>query len=300
MSEHRIPSLKLLMGFEAAARHKNFSRAANELHVSQSAISHQIQLLEEQINQPLFRRVGRGVELNVAGEVLQRSVQRSLAILRSGLGRIATYLDPGLVVVVCPSTLLHGWLQPRIQELEAQLPELCLMLSGDETACFVDEVDVDITISDRPILQAGLLEFPLLQDEWVIVGNTKVVTRLAAIPRDQHHLHIDLICLEESLTGDATAQLFLESLALFRKRAIYDDPRLLLDATLRGRGITCLPLLLIEGSLASGEAMILPDYPRLPGTTWWLSGVAENPRSTTVAHVFNWLKSQGNCVPEEG
>ena len=69
----RIPSLKLLIGFEAAARLGNFSRAADELHLSQSAISHQIQQLEEQLGQPLFRRVGRGVELTVGGEVLQRS-----------------------------------------------------------------------------------------------------------------------------------------------------------------------------------------------------------------------------------
>ncbi len=295
MSEHRIPSLKLLAGFEAAARLSNFSRAADELHLSQSAISHQVQQLEEQINQPLFRRVGRGVELTVAGEVLQRSVQRSLAILRSGLGRIATYLDPGLVVLVCPANLLHGWLQPRLRQLEEQFPELCLLLSTDETARFVDEIDVDITISDRPILQAGLLEMPLLQDEWVTVSAAELAARLAGIPQAQHHLHADLICLEESLTGDETAPLFLGPLAAFRKRAVYDDARLLLDSTLRGRGIACLPRLLIEDSLARGQLTILTEYPRLPGTTWWLSGVAGEPRSNIVAEVFNWLRLQGEA-----
>ena len=161
------------MGFEAAARHGNFSRAADELHVTQSAISHQVQLLEEQVKQPLFRRAGRGVELTVAGEVLLRSVQRSMTVLRSGLGRIATYLDPGLVVLVCPAPLLHGWLQPRLRALEAQLPELCLLLSVDESARFVDEIDVDIAISDRPILQPDLQEIALLQDEWLLVANSE-------------------------------------------------------------------------------------------------------------------------------
>ncbi|MEO6918646.1 MAG: LysR family transcriptional regulator [Collimonas sp.] len=294
MSEHRIPSLKLLMGFEAAARHGNFSRAADELHVTQSAISHQVQQLEEQIKQPLFRRGGRGVELTVAGEVLLRSVQRTLTIMRSGLGRIATYLDPGLVVLVCPANLLHGWLQPRLSQLEEQFPELCLLLSADETARFVDEIDVDIAISDRPILQAGLLELPLLQDEWVMVGNRELADRLSPLPQDRHHLHADLVCLEESLTGDATARLFLEELTLFRKRAIYDDSRLLLDATLSGRGIACLPRVLVEGSLSGGQLRILPGYPRLPGTTWWLSGVAGQPRSEIVLKVFEWLRSQGD------
>ncbi|AIY40520.1 Transcriptional regulator [Collimonas arenae] len=299
MSEHRIPSLKLLMGFEAAARHGNFSRAADELHVTQSAISHQVQQLEEQIKQPLFRRAGRGVELTVAGEVLQRSVQRTLTIMRSGLGRIASYLDPGLVVLVCPANLSHGWLQPRLRQLEEQFPELCLLLSIDETARFVDEIDVDIAISDRPILQAGLLELPLLQDEWVMIGNRELAARLAQVPQEQHHLHADLVCLEESLTGDATAQLFLEELASFRKRAIYDDSRLLLDATLGGRGIACLPRLLVADNLSNGQLLILPGYPRLPGATWWLSGVAAQPRSEMVLHVFEWLRAQGDNIGRE-
>ncbi len=71
MSSTRIPSLKLLTGFEAAARLGSFSRAAEELYLSQSAISHQIHELETQIGQPLFHRIGRGVELTVAGEVLR-------------------------------------------------------------------------------------------------------------------------------------------------------------------------------------------------------------------------------------
>ncbi|MDO8040221.1 LysR family transcriptional regulator [Janthinobacterium sp. SUN137] len=281
------------MGFEAAARHGNFSRAADELHVTQSAISHQVQLLEEQVKQPLFRRAGRGVELTVAGEVLLRSVQRSMTVLRSGLGRIATYLDPGLVVLVCPAPLLHGWLQPRLRELEARLPELCLLLSVDESARFVDEIDVDIAIGERPILQPDLQEIPLLRDEWVMVANSELAARLAGVPQDAHHLHADLVCLEESLTGDTTAPLFLGPLARFRKRAIYDDARLLLDATLDGRGIACLPRLLVDASLARGLLHVLPAYPRVPGATWWLSGVAEHPRSAIVGQVFDWLRAQG-------
>ncbi|MFE1571112.1 LysR family transcriptional regulator [Comamonas odontotermitis] len=293
MSEHRIPSLKLLMGFEAAARHGSFSRAADELHVTQSAISHQVQQLEEQIMQPLFRRAGRGVELTVAGEVLLRSVQRTLTVLRSGLGRISTYLDPGLVVLVCPAPLLHGWLQPRLRALEARHPQLCLLLSVDESARFVDEIDVDIAISDRPLQQAGLDERPFLQDEWVLVANTDLAGKLAPLAQAQHHLHADLICLEESLTGEATAAVFLGPLAHFRKRAIYDDPRLVLDAILEGRGIACLPRLLVDASLVRGQLQILEQYPRLPGATWWLSGVAGQTRSPIVSQVFQWLISEG-------
>lgn len=292
MSTHKIPSLKLLAGFEAAARHGNFSRAADELHVSQSAISHQVQQLEQQLQQPLFRRVGRGVELNVAGEVLLQSVQRSLTVLRSGLGQIATYLDPGLVVLVCPDHIAHGWLQGRLAALQEAVPELCLLLSTDLTARFVDEVDVDISISERPLLQAGLTEARWLQDEWVVVAASPLAATLRTIPADQQHTHTDLLCLEQSLSEHATAALFLNQLAAFRKLAIYDDARLLLDAVLRGRGIACLPRLLAAEALDDGRLQILPGYPRPAGSAWWISGMVENARSPVVTAVFRWLTEQ--------
>lgn len=290
----RIPSLKLLIGFEAAARLGNFSRAADELHLSQSAISHQIQQLEEQLGQPLFRRVGRGVELTVGGEVLQRSVQRSLETLRSGLGRIGTYLTPGLVVLVCPAPLLHGWLQPRLERMRQDIPELCPLLSTDETARYVDEIDVDITIGHRPLMQTGLLEIPFLQDERVTVCTPALAARLDALPIEQHHLHAGLVCLEEDIVREDTAAVLRGQLAAFQDKTIYDDQRLALDAALRGRGIACLPRRLADDSVERGLLTILSGYPRLPGTSWWISRVAKTPRSQTVADVFDWLCRQGD------
>ncbi len=204
----RIPSFKLLAGFEAAARHGNLSRAADELHISQSAVSHQVQQLEEHVGMPLFKRVGRGVVLTVAGEVLQRSISRSFEILTSGLNRIATYRDPGLVVLICPGSLLQGWLQPRISILQEEIPELCPILATDESARYIDEVNVDIIISDHPLQQPGLFEQPLLKDEWVIVATSQTAIQLQDIPINEHHHYTDIVCFEKNLTDDATASLF--------------------------------------------------------------------------------------------
>ncbi len=292
MSNQRIPSLKLLMGFEAAARLGNFSRAADELYLSQSAISHQIQDLQEQIGQHLFRRVGRGVELTVAGAVLQRSVQRALVTLRNGMEGMTTYLNPGLVVIVCPAPLLHGWLQPRLDMLQAAIPDLLPLLSTDESARYIDEDNVDITIGERPIREEGLLETPFLQDEWVLVARSDLASRLVGSEISQHHQHATLVCLEQSLTNDDTAVYFREHLAKFSKKAIYDDGRLLLDAVLRGKVVGLLPRLLAEGCIALGQLVILPNYPRLPGKTWWLSRVAGQPRSDLIVQVYDWLMLQ--------
>ncbi len=289
MTMHRIPSLKLLMGFEAAARLGSFARAADELCLSQSAISHQIQQLEQQTGQVLFRRVGRGVELTMAGEVLQRTVQRSLETLRSGLGRIATYLDPGLVVLVCPAPLLHGWLQAQLEQLQQDLPGLCPLLSTDETARYVDEIDVDITIGNRPIQQPDLLEVPLLQDEWLVVARQDIAHKLNASSVAEHAAHCPLICLEEHLTGEQTGPLFRQWLQSFRMAAIYDDQRCVLDAVERGRGMALVSKLVAADSLQAGRLARVEGYPTLPGHQWWLSRVAGETRSNKVNQVFDWL-----------
>lgn len=292
MNKPRIPSLRLLSGFEAAARLGSFSRAAEELCLSQSAISHQIQQLEAQIGQPLFHRVGRGVELSVAGEVLQRSVQLSLDALRSGLGRIATYLDPGLVVLVCPAPLQQGWLQPRLAALRAAIPALCPLLSSDETARYVDELDVDINIVARPLQQPGLLEVPLLQEQWGVVASPALAATLAGVAPVERHRQAGLICLESSLTGEHSTLLLQGALSPFRKLAIYDDARLLLDGARRGLGVACVPLLLADETLRKGELVLVPDYPTIAGTQWWLSRMAGATRSPLVVQFADWLLQQ--------
>jgi LysR family glycine cleavage system transcriptional activator len=155
---------------------------------------------------------------------------------------------------------------------------------------FIDEDDVDITITSSPLPQHGLLNIPFLKDEWVVVANRELAAQMANIPFDQHHQCIGLVCLEQSLTNDAVAPIFRGQLANFKKRAIYDDLRLLLDSALRGHGIACMPRLLATDALECGDLVVLPDYQRFPDATWWLSRTDE-PRSPIVVEVFNWLLS---------
>ncbi len=75
----RLPSLDTLRAFECAARHQNFTKAANELHVTQSALSQRIGALEDELGYPLFVRRGRQIELTPKGRVLSAAMGRALA-----------------------------------------------------------------------------------------------------------------------------------------------------------------------------------------------------------------------------
>ena len=100
-----IPPLQYLLGFEAAARLGSFGRAAEELGLTQSAISHQMRLLEGRLGQPLFMRDGRKVRLTDAGRDYQRTVARSLAQLEDGCRHLDAFRKPGSVVIYAPRDL---------------------------------------------------------------------------------------------------------------------------------------------------------------------------------------------------
>jgi LysR family transcriptional regulator, glycine cleavage system transcriptional activator len=289
MSNAKLPSFKFLVGFEAAARLGNYSRAADELFVSQSAISHQIAQLERHVGQVLFRHKGRGVELTVAGRLLLESVTRSLEVIRSGLGRIETYLDKNLVTLVCPAPVAHGWLQPRVDALIAAHPLLCPIISVDETARYIDEMDVDIAISREPLKQPGVFELPFLSDELVVVCTPEVAATLPARSPASHPKRVGLLCLEADLTGERTGPFIRETFSAFRKVALYDDPRLLLDAAVRGRGLALLSHLMADDALARGQLVRLPKYPGLSAGTLWISRADGEHRSPLVRGVFDSL-----------
>jgi len=287
----RLPSLRLLMGFEAAARHGNYSRAADELCLSQSAVSHQIAQLEEQIGQSLFRRTGRGVELTMAGKALLATVSRSLELMRGGLDRISTYLDPGLVVIVCPAPVAQGWLQTTVMQAKAKLPSLCPLISIDESARYVDENDVDITIGFRPLQQAGILEREFLRDELVVVAKTTVAEELNQIPFEQWPANATLICLEQHLLSETYAPYYRQHFSNWKRGALFDDMRVLLAATISGQGVACVSRLAAHDALARNEVHVLQEFPVHELPSLWIARRAGETRTPLISELFDQLIS---------
>ena len=104
--------LPALRAFEAAARHGSFRRAAEEIHVSPSAISHAVRRLEETVRTPLFIRSGPRVDLTPAGDTLRRHVERGFAELARGMGAVACN-GPQLLRLHSALSFATQWLTPR-------------------------------------------------------------------------------------------------------------------------------------------------------------------------------------------
>jgi len=125
-SKRRRPrlSLDLLKGFEAAARHLSFTRAARELSLTQSAVSREIKTLEEQLGQPLFTRVNRGLRLTDAGQGLHRAVGEALKLIDEATDRLAMSGGGETLAVTTSSALASTWLIPKLPRFIRLHPEL--------------------------------------------------------------------------------------------------------------------------------------------------------------------------------
>lgn len=161
--QQRLPSLHALKIFEVAARHENFSRAAEELSVTQSAVSRQIQQLEAELGQALFERNGPRLVLTQVGLEYLNVVQEGLAVIRQGTARLFRgECRPYVTVSTLPS-LAAKWLVPRLPSFELRNPRVHIRVAAShELVDFGIDTDVDIAI------RYGLGRWPHVHTEQLI------------------------------------------------------------------------------------------------------------------------------------
>lgn len=158
------PPLNALRGFEAAARLGSFHKAAEELHLTQSAISQQIRSLESFVEQPLFHRSGRRVALTDAGADLLSTTQSMLQQLAVGIRRLDQYRKPNQLVVNTTPAFARHWLVPRLADFHARHPQIDLwLLTTDETPDMASQT-IDIAVRDDLTAQAECRFRVLLED----------------------------------------------------------------------------------------------------------------------------------------
>ena len=146
MDSRRLPrlSLDLLRGFHAAARHLSFTRAAAELCVTQPAISREVKTLEEQIGQPLFRRINRSLQLTPAGEDLQRCTEEVFALIDAAVGRLAG--SGTTLAVTAPVPFASLWLGPRLPRFARLHPEIDLRVAASNDLDNMEREQLDVAI----------------------------------------------------------------------------------------------------------------------------------------------------------
>jgi LysR family glycine cleavage system transcriptional activator len=157
----RLPPLKALRAFEAAARHGSFLRAAEELHVTPAAVSHQIKMLEGQLGLRLFRRFNRAVRLTEAGQACLPELRDAFRRFENAVERISAPRSVSINVSISPS-FAPKWLLPRLDRFRTKHPNIDIRVSAERR--FVDFSREDAHVG----LRYGLGNYPGLQTELLL------------------------------------------------------------------------------------------------------------------------------------
>ncbi len=154
-SIHRstLPRLEFLHSFEAVARRLSFTLAAQELFLTQSAVSRQIQSLEADLGVPLFERRHRALVLTEAGAVLQRAVVDSLERLRDATARVRQATRARQVAITCTPGFASLWLIPRLAQFTASHPQVDVRVSATAEVLDLERSGIDIAVRFCPTTQ---------------------------------------------------------------------------------------------------------------------------------------------------
>jgi LysR family glycine cleavage system transcriptional activator len=150
MLKKRLPPLDPLIAFEAAARLLSFTRASEELHLTQAAISQQIRNLEENLQVKLFTRSHRAVQLTNQGREYQHTVTAILKQLASATTDIKNVEISQQLIIGCDQTFATYWLSPKLQQLRQLLPHTSIRVvsSDDDDECLARDIQLSILHGD--------------------------------------------------------------------------------------------------------------------------------------------------------
>ena len=140
-----------LRAFEAVARHLNFRLAAEEMALTQSAVSRQIQALEDEVGAPLFLRHTRAVELTAAGALLLQAVAQALPRIDTAVRQIRQSAGRRHVTVTTFASFASMWLIPRLEAFQREFPDIDIRIEASDTMLDLEVADVDLAVRYAPV-----------------------------------------------------------------------------------------------------------------------------------------------------
>lgn len=249
--QRRLPPLNSLRAFESAARLLSFTKAADELAVTQSAVSHQVKGLEDWAGIPLFRRDGRAVALTEAAAKYLPAVSAALDQIALASRKLQA-VDPGqgwLTVAVMPS-FAGKWLVSRLAAFRAKHPNIDVWVASFERQTGALDADVDIAIRYGREEWPGLTRIKFLDEELFPVCAPAMAAQLKN-PTDLARATL----LHDELREDWAMWLRAASVTTVdaTRGPGFDDSGLLIQAAIEGLGVALGRSVLVKGDLEAGR-----------------------------------------------
>ena len=287
------PSLAALQAFEASARHLSFTRAAEELNLSQGAISRQIATLESQLGVALFSRVRQRISLTPTGASYAEDIRDALNRLSAATVNAVAFKGAGgpLALAILP-TFGTRWLIPRLPDFSHKHPEVTINFSTRILPFDFSREPLDAAIHFGDPLWPGAVMHRLMGETIVPVASPDLIKRLAIkSPAD---------LLRAPLLKQATRPLawneWLTAQGLDPAEAVpgpsFEQFAMVAQAAIAGLGAAIVPRFLVEEEIGSGALVVPIDRPIESKQAYWLVYPEEKTDRPAVKAFRSWLLEQ--------
>jgi LysR family glycine cleavage system transcriptional activator len=286
-----LPSLNGLRAFEAAARHLSFTRAAAELNVTQTAISHQIHRLEEQLGIPLFVRRNRALLLTREAESYLPSVRTAFEDLRRATARLRRPDREGLLTVRTTASLAAKWLVTRVAAFQDANPGIEVRITTSPHLVDFAREEVDIAV------RYGRGSWPGLRANWLMAEDIFPVCSPALLQGDKplrrpadlaHHTLLHATVSREDWQLWLTAAGLPVTLAT-RRGMSFDQSFMAIQAAVEGLGIALGRTRFVEADIAAGRLVVPFDIVLPADAGFYVVAPEESADTPRIALFREWL-----------
>ena len=292
----RLPSLNALRAFEAAARHLSFTKAAEELHVTQAAISHQVKTLEEQLALPLFRRLNRRLLLTDAGQTYVSSLTEAFDGIAEATERATAQRGGGSLRISTLPSMAAKWLLPRLSRFRARHPEIDVFVSASHGLADFRRDDLHLAIRYGKGNYPGLEAVHLMDDEIFVVCSPQLMASGPPLsnPADlrRHTLLHDISVEADRRDWRVWLERAGETGVDPERGPGFSDSNLILEAVMAGEGVALTRRSLAAGDLAAGR-LVIPFGPIRPASNrYYIAYPRANAEIPKVRRFTDWLHEE--------
>lgn len=289
MTARSLPPLSALRAFEAAARHRSAKRAAEELSVTATAISHQLRALEDWVGVPLFLRKPRQLELTAAGRDLVGELGNAFDTMAQALARLRAVPQRKKVTLSTTPAVASRWLLPHVALLSAQHPALDLNIHVTHEPVALDGHSADIAIRYGSGRWPGLVAHKLFDNLFVPACSPALKLKRREDLARRALLHFESCTARSHPLGWPGWQKLANVPGLDTSAGpVFSDETHTISAALAGHGVALMSRALIGDELKQGR-LVCPFGPELKGEPFHLVYPDSRRADPAVQAVRDWV-----------
>jgi len=301
----RLPPLNSLVVFEAAARHLSFTDAAEELSVTQAAVSRQIRLLESHIGITLFKRLHRAIELTSEGKDFQKAITIGLEHIAHAADDIRSESNGADVTISSSVTFASYWLMARIAKFRAEFPDVDVRLVASAKMRDLGSAGVDLAVRYGVGTWDNVIADRMFGNDIFPVCSPAYAKECGGLSKLSDLKHATLLKLSQSdrnwVRWGTWFQHFGVEGPSNGKALYFDHYMLLIHAAVRGEGVALCGGRFAEDLIECGELVKPIDVALKSDYSFYLLRPSNPPLRPHVAKFRNWLMSEavGRTVSDQ-